>query len=501
MRLLALVVLFAGSGFAQVEIRASRPNTMPEMRSRLVRGRYEVTNATAVDLIRTAWGVDADKVVGGPDWLDLDRFDVLAPSTEALPVLLRRILAERFQLAARTEMKGAPAYAISVGRKLQVEKADGSGRTGCELNPGGDSVELVCRNMTMAAFASAVQGVREASGYLFGYPVVDRTGLTGEWNFKVEWSPRVAMRASPAAANAVTIFDAFEKQLGLKLELIQLPTQVVGVESVKKPTLNPAEAAGTPLQFEVADIKPGDGSLRCGYIDIQRGGRVRIDMTLRGLVLEAWGAQIPPDRILGDARALDGPCFEIVAKAPVDEDSSGGANTAGWKGPVWNGVDVDSMRTMLRALLVERFGLQAHTEDRLLAGYELVATKPKLRRAEAGNRAGCREGPGPDGKDPRLSNPMAPRLVTCRNMTVARFAAELNGMFPGAPRLVDGTGLAGRYDMTINFSPASLMTAEPNGAISLAEALNGQLGLKLQARKVTTPVLVVDRVDAGPRGN
>jgi uncharacterized protein (TIGR03435 family) len=331
--------------------------------------------------------------------------------------------------------------------------------------------------------------------------VVDRTGLPGEWNFKVEWSPRIAMRASPVAANAVTIIEAFEKQLGLKLELIQLPTQVVSVEGVNKPTLNSAAATAVPREFEVADVKPSDGSIRCGYIDIQPGGRVRIDMKLGALILEAWGAEIPPDRILGDEKALDGPCFVIVAKAPVEEDSLGGANTAGWKGPVWNGVDIDSMRMMLRALLVERFGLHAHTEDRLLAGYELVASKPKLRRAEAGNRAGCREGPGPDGKDPRLANPMAPRLVTCRNMTLARFTTELNGMFPGYPRVVDGTGLAGRYDMTINFSPASLIAAEPNGAISLAEALSGQLGLMLQARKVMAPVLVIERVNEMPTAN
>ena len=82
------------------------------------------------DLIGTAWGVDADKVVGGPDWLDSDRFDVRAPSTEALPVLLRKILTERFQLVAHTEMKGAPAYAISMtealsgqlGLRLQARK-------------------------------------------------------------------------------------------------------------------------------------------------------------------------------------------------------------------------------------------------------------------------------------------------------------------------------------------------------------------------------------------
>ena len=76
------------------------------MRSRFFRGQYEFRNATLVDLIGTAWGVDADKVVGGPDWLDTDRFDVTADtSPEAMKKMLRQLLADRFHLvvARKTE--------------------------------------------------------------------------------------------------------------------------------------------------------------------------------------------------------------------------------------------------------------------------------------------------------------------------------------------------------------------------------------------------------------
>jgi uncharacterized protein (TIGR03435 family) len=517
--------------FGIVDIHTSPPNTLPEIRSRFFRGRYELRNATLVDLIRTAWSVDADKVVGGPDWLDTDRFDVIASAPagstpEALKTMLRNLLADRFQLVAHKDTRGLAAYAMTAGKKPQLKPADGSEATGCAIQPSKnpppprgappEPVVLVCSNMTMAAFANQLPNVREASGYLFNYPVVDRTGLKGAWNYTVTWSPRVALRASPAALDTITIFDAFEKQLGLKLELSKIPTPVVVVDNVnRKPTANSPEVTEkppTPLEFEVADIKPDDPSrtdLQCGYVSIQPGGSVRVNMTLRMLATEAWGALIPPDRIVGGPKSMDATCFLVVAKAPVQEDA-----VAGWNGPVWNGVDIDSMRMMLRALLVDRFKLATHTEDRLISGYELVAVKPKLRKADRSNRPGCKEGPGADGKDPRMTNPVASRLITCRNMTLTQFAAEMNKLFVELPPLMDSTGIAGRYDMTINFSPARLVenirvpsaggdavASEPDGAISFSEALERQLGLKMQSRKVMAPVLVIDHANEMPTEN
>ncbi len=249
-----------------------------------------------------------------------------------------------------------------------------------------------------------------------------------------------------------------------------------------------------------------------------------MNMTLKSLIVEAWGAALPPERIVGGPKDMDGTCFLVVAKAPVQEDAGRGWKGLGWNGPIWNGVDIDSMRTMLRALLVDRFKLAVHSENRLVSGYALVASKPKLRKADPSNRPGCGEGPGTGGmgrgwKDPRIANPMASRLIVCRNMTLAQFAAELNRFFPGSPPFTDATGIAGRYDMTVNFSPSSLLPGigvpgigvpsqggdavapEPNGAISFSEALNGQLGLKLQSRRAMAPVLVIDRVNALPAEN
>jgi uncharacterized protein (TIGR03435 family) len=351
--------------------------------------------------------------------------------------------------------------------------------------------------------------VREASGYVFNYPVLDRTGIEGAWNFSLKWSPRNIYLRSGAAAETIPLSDAFETQLGLKLSMVKAPAPVLVVEHAVAPRVK--ESPASAPQFEVADIKPNnpkDLPTGCSSVLVQPGGRVRIDMTLKGLIAESFG-DISPDRIAGGPKLTNPTCWQIEAKAPVEE---GGA--AGWNGPVWNGLDIDSMRKMLGALLAERFKLAAHTEDRPVEGYAIMPGSPKLRKANALDRAGCREGPAADGKDPRILNPVASRLVTCRSMTVTQFAAELNkDPFRSRP-LVDRSGIEGRYDFTINFSPASVFgsigfpdasageaASIPDGATSILEALKGQLGLRVEAARVTAPVLVVDSVEETPTEN
>jgi uncharacterized protein (TIGR03435 family) len=309
----------------------------------------------------------------------------------------------------------------------------------------------------------------------------------------------------------VTLFDAFEKQLGLKLALTKVTTPVLVVEKAAPPRVT--YAPKPHMEFEVAEIRPEDPNgppIPCGVISIQPGGRVRINTTLRDLIWEAWGAPFDFSRFIGGPKGMDAPCWQILAKVAVEQNVLGTANPAGWNGAIWNGVDLDTMRMSLRSFLVDRFKLVAHLEDRPIDGYELAAARPKLKKANPANRPSCKEGPGDDGKDPRLTNPVATRLITCRNMTLTQFAEQLTSLFPGAPPMADATGISGRFDMTINFSPAGVVRAapsapgeasDPTGTISLFDALKGQLGLKVETRKVMAPVLIVDHVNATPTEN
>ncbi len=484
-----------------------------------------------VDLVRTAWGVDADKVVGGPDWLEMDRFDVVtkapAGSTpEALRQILKEILADRFHLVAHDGTAQVPAYALTVGKKSLLVKSNGTEDSGCKLEPGktppspwgvwGEPVYIQCSGIGMAAFAQALPGLRGASGYLFEYGVLDQTGLQGAWNFNLHWTLRGPGRPPKVPTDQTTLFDALEKQVGLKLEPTRMSKPVVVVESVdRQPTANPPGVAEAfpppPTQFEVADIKlanPDDG-IHGSHVAIQPGGRIRVNMTLKGLVQEAWNA-LDPERILGMTKVMDETRFDVTAKAPVMALSDGPA--------VWNGTDIDSMRIMLRNMLVERFHLATHEEDRQVPGYALVGRGAKLRRADPVNRPGCKEGLGAGERDPRIANPMATRLVTCRNMTVGQFAAALRHLagdyLERYPEVVDATGIEGRYDFSLNFSPRMMLppvaapgtaaegaASDPNGTIPVFDAVERQLGLKLELRKVTATVLVVDHADEMPTAN
>jgi uncharacterized protein (TIGR03435 family) len=300
------------SRFQLSDIHASGPNTIREMRVRFWRGRYELRNATLVELIHTAWDVDADNVIGGPDWLDLKRFDVIAtaPSdskAEALHAMLGELLKERFELAVHSDEKDRPAYVVTAVQKPKLEPADGSAEGACVPRPGqpapprdgsrAEPVVLDCRSMTMAAFVKALPGIREMSGYLFNYPVLDRTGLNGAWNFSLKWTPRNFYFPGPAAGEPITLFDAFEKQLGLKLALIPARTRVIVVDKVNEtPKPNPPEVTEnlpSRFEFEVADIKQDREVAEGSYVKIDPGGLVRIHMSLKGLILEANGDYNP----------------------------------------------------------------------------------------------------------------------------------------------------------------------------------------------------------------
>jgi uncharacterized protein (TIGR03435 family) len=210
---------------------------------------------------------------------------------------------------------------------------------------------------------------------------------------------------------------------------------------------------------------------------------------------------------------MDEKRWDIVAKMP-DLRLAPGAQ------PIGNQRSI-SLMLMLQSLLKDRFKLQVHYEDVQKDGYALVADKPKLRKtADPSARPECKDGPGPDGKDPRIANPNLSRLVTCLNMTMAQFSAQLKSAareyLNQYPDVVDETGIDGAYDITLNFSPirmfnagvggvppqapgADLAASEPNGAISLFDALKKQLGLELKSRKLLAAhVLVIDHAEDAP---
>ena len=124
------------------------------------------------DLIAAAYGVEHGNVFGGPSWLDLDRFDVIArapagTSQQAQKLMLQTLLADRFQLAVHMDQKPMPAYVLSTGSGEPKLTESNSGPPGCQRPPQpaeAGPIPAVCRGLTMAAFAAQLGGA--AGDYL-----------------------------------------------------------------------------------------------------------------------------------------------------------------------------------------------------------------------------------------------------------------------------------------------------------------------------------------------
>jgi len=219
-------------------------------------GTCRMTRASLKMLMQTAFGLfgpNADKMIeGGPKWLDVDKYDVFAkaeePTTEAqLKLMLQHMLADRFNLRVHRETREAPAYALTVEKNgVRLEQA-----TGAEDRPGITMTigkPLVARNASMSELSRVLS-------YRLDRPVVDRTGLTGRYNFTLTWTPAEnegglmarlplppELRAQTVSQSGQTggpsIFTAVKEQLGLQLESAREPMDVMVIDRAERPTEN-----------------------------------------------------------------------------------------------------------------------------------------------------------------------------------------------------------------------------------------------------------------------
>ena len=533
------------AAFEAADVHESHTSgAFPFMRGPFFRGGiYQVRAATMVDLIAAAYGVSDEKVLGGPSWLEMDRFDAIArppakSTAESRKLMLQGLLHERFHLVARKDTRGMPAYVLTAGKHPTIKPAAGnSEQSGCKfVQPAGTpegpmlTVTFECRNITMAAFAEDLQnwvgGPRFPGSSSTALPVVNQTGLEGAFDFDYKFSPP-GLRG--AQGDTITILDAVEKQLGLKLESSQLQMPVIVVDSVdRKPMPNPPETtealhvAAVPTEFEVAEVKPSDPDFRGIRFQVQPGGRVNVQgATLKFLIQQVWN--MGDEMVVGAPKWMDTDRFDIVAKTTTDV-ISGTSNQQ-------LDVDFDAVIGMIRTLLTERFKLQTHMEERPVSAFTLIAVKPKMKKADPNSRTLFKEGPATvESKDPRNTNPALSRLVTVQNMTMAQFAEKLQSIAPGyihSP-VLDSTGLEGSWDFTLSFSPVGMMgggrggrggegggrggdgpppaasssvvpeASDPGTGLTLFEAMEKQIGLRLVSQKRPVQVLVIDHVERTP---
>ncbi len=208
-------------------------------------GSIRMRNFTLRRCIQLAYNVKESQVLGGPKWLDSDRYDIDAKSAAAardreLMMMLQTLLAERFQLALHRESKTYPGYALVVSK---------AGLKMHAVEPG--ESDLSTHNGSMTAEKASMANLAEDLSRRLRVPVVDASRVTAVFVFKFEFPPRdnstaprhwrypMGMRmASDPASYEAALSHALEDQLGLKLEARKIQQEVLVIDRAEKPAEN-----------------------------------------------------------------------------------------------------------------------------------------------------------------------------------------------------------------------------------------------------------------------
>ena len=253
-----LVALASTTSFAQnpsgpssepaFDVASIKPNRSGEQASGSTtrKGGYVGTNLTLHQLATEAYGLRPFQVIGGPGWIKLDRFDINARvpegATGRLAPMLRTLLADRFKLRAHTETREQQVYALvlarpdgRLGAKLTAStKECGAAGASCGMNVNASNMSgtLTGIGQPLSRLATAL------SGFAADGLVIDRTGLTGNFDIELRWTPdnlRNAAAGTPAG-DGPSLFTALQEQLGLKLESARGPVEYLVIDSAEQPT-------------------------------------------------------------------------------------------------------------------------------------------------------------------------------------------------------------------------------------------------------------------------
>jgi uncharacterized protein (TIGR03435 family) len=241
------------------EVASVKP-TDPAFTGRTLRmppddGMVTIRGWSLKELILFAWGSGTGLhpsliSSGGPSWFDHDRYDIIAkpegpriPSQDQRKLMLKALLVERFRLKFHNEPKNTAVYALVVGKngpRMKERKPDDGGSPFSLLLNG---FQLPGRNASMAQLADILQAlIPRTDPERENRPVVDKTGLTGRFDFDLTWAPDLPLSGGRGGAtdfaSVPDIFTAVQEQLGLKLEPQKASMEILIIDHIERPTQN-----------------------------------------------------------------------------------------------------------------------------------------------------------------------------------------------------------------------------------------------------------------------
>ncbi len=187
-------------------------------------------NATLKSMVRMAYDLNEYQLAGGPKWLDSALFNIDAKSpagatVRQIPEMLQTLLADRFKLECHRETRTLPEYALVVAKGGPKMQAAGEAEKKLTTTSSGDRM--------IKGRAARISDLVRLLIAVVGAPVVDRTGIEGQYNFSLEFAPLLGAPDD----RLPDVFGAVQ-QLGLKLEPIKGPVEVLVIDKAEMPAAN-----------------------------------------------------------------------------------------------------------------------------------------------------------------------------------------------------------------------------------------------------------------------
>jgi uncharacterized protein (TIGR03435 family) len=195
-------------------------------------GRLSAKNVTLQRCITSAFQIGPNQLSGGPSWMNTQRFDIEARSAAnegdaLLMSMLQSLLAERFKMAFHRETRPIEAYVLEVAKNgLKLEKA-ADGNAGTYTADG----RIDATGITMDRLAQVLSRSMDL-------PVVNRTGVDGAFNLKLQYTPEKLNAAADRPSDGASIFTAIQEQLGLRLRAQKVPIEILVIDQAQMPEPN-----------------------------------------------------------------------------------------------------------------------------------------------------------------------------------------------------------------------------------------------------------------------
>jgi uncharacterized protein (TIGR03435 family) len=233
-----MMAVDADPGWEVATVRPSDPDDKNQ--SFDVRGRHIVIENQPVEMmLLLGYGVQKSQIVGVPEWVRMERFTVDGvPDTDGQPnvrqiqSLIRKLLEERFGMKVHREQREMPVYALTVakgGTKMTPSTGDPNGLPSENGGGGGNLRNFHFTNTSMLDLALFLLVEVDR-------PVVDHTGVQGRYDFPLKFIKDDANTVDPNAPPR--IFTAIQEQVGLKLEPMKAPADVIMIDRIERPSAN-----------------------------------------------------------------------------------------------------------------------------------------------------------------------------------------------------------------------------------------------------------------------